>query len=452
MLHEVELYSPGLAPTTMYEIRVPYLKKEVDNTNTIRLENRKEWAIKGCSILFDGWCDSVASKDIVNFLVNSPMGSVFLKSLDVSEVVKDSKTLFEMLDSIVEEIGEANVIQVVTDNASNYVKAGELLMNKRTHIYWTPMCRTLFGLDIGGHWKDSKDQEYYKEVHFHEWQMNNLRKMVTSEEWNGSKWKKDVGGKQLATYILQDSFWRNVVYALKLECQLHRPLHAAGYFLNPSIYYKDPEQVSCQEVEDGLYECIKRLSLNIDIEDLIIDELDAYKNASGLFGNEVAIRNRTKKYPASYQKEKPQARLNDLVYVKYNRALQRRYKRKYIINPILLEEIDDSNEWLMEKMDEENEVDELVFENDDLTWNVVSRAMGANEPTYHTRKATKSVDKGKSSVASSSSSRSRDNIGIGLSSRSLVDEDDVIDGFGEDEEMEDDIGEDKYDEDEEDGE
>ncbi|KAH6775320.1 hAT dimerization domain-containing protein / transposase-like protein [Perilla frutescens var. hirtella] len=279
------------------------------------------------------------------------------------------------------------------------------------------------------------------------------------------------------------------------ECQLHRPLHAAGYFLNSSIYYKDPEQVSCPEVEDGLYECIKRLSPNTDVEDLIIDEMDAYKNACGLFGKEVAIRNRTKKSPAAWwscfgstssnlksfaikvlsltcsatgcernwsvfehlhtkkRNRLSQARLNDLVYVKYNRALQRRYKRKDIINPILLEEIGDSNEWLMGKMDEENEIGELVFGDDNLTWNVVSKAMGVNEPTYDTRRATKSGDKGKSSVASSSSSRLREkNVGICSSSRSLIDEDDIVDSFGEDEEMKEDIGEDKYDEDEEDGE
>ena len=29
--------------------------------------------------------------------------------------------LFELLDSWVEEVGEANVVQVITDNASNYV-------------------------------------------------------------------------------------------------------------------------------------------------------------------------------------------------------------------------------------------------------------------------------------------------------------------------------------------
>ncbi|KAK8614380.1 hypothetical protein V6N13_122740 [Hibiscus sabdariffa] len=42
------------------------------------------------------------------------------------EIVKDAKMLFQVLDAMVEEVGEKNVIQVVTDNASNYVKAEEI--------------------------------------------------------------------------------------------------------------------------------------------------------------------------------------------------------------------------------------------------------------------------------------------------------------------------------------
>ncbi|KAG2254376.1 hypothetical protein Bca52824_084512 [Brassica carinata] len=114
----------------MYELRVPLLNKEVHNTLLQTEENKKEWASKGCSLMSDGWRDSVAKKDIVNFLVNSPKGSVFMKSTDVSEVVKDAKLLFDLLDDMVEEIGEAYVVQVITDNAKNYIKAGMYDLNQ----------------------------------------------------------------------------------------------------------------------------------------------------------------------------------------------------------------------------------------------------------------------------------------------------------------------------------
>ena len=47
--------------------------------------------------------------------------------MDVSEVIKDANFLFKVLDDMVEEVGEENVVQVVTDNTSNYVKAGKKL-------------------------------------------------------------------------------------------------------------------------------------------------------------------------------------------------------------------------------------------------------------------------------------------------------------------------------------
>ena len=46
--------------------------------------------------------------------------------------------MFEMLDEVVGEVGEELVIQVITDNAANYKRASELLMEKRKGLWWTP--------------------------------------------------------------------------------------------------------------------------------------------------------------------------------------------------------------------------------------------------------------------------------------------------------------------------
>jgi len=60
-----------------------------------------------------------------------------------------------------------------------------------------------------------------------------------------------------------------------------------------------------------------------------------------------------------------QFRLNDLVFVKYNRALKRRYQMRDTIDPIILTHIDESNEWLTGKLDEENDKDdETIFPDD----------------------------------------------------------------------------------------
>jgi len=52
----------GLKPPSMYEAKVPLLKKEVDNTEKLVVEHKQEWAQKGCLILSDGWRDSTKQK------------------------------------------------------------------------------------------------------------------------------------------------------------------------------------------------------------------------------------------------------------------------------------------------------------------------------------------------------------------------------------------------------
>ncbi|GER42501.1 hAT transposon superfamily [Striga asiatica] len=111
-------------------------------------------------------------------------------------------------------------------------------------------------------------------------------------------------------------------------------------------------------------------------------------------------------------------RLNDLVFIKYNRALQRRYLMRGKIDPIALKDIDESNEWLVGAREEE-----YVFQNEDLTWDDVATAAGVEEP----RNRTRSTGKKSASNASSSSFR-------------LVDEDcewndDVINDDAEEEDV-----------------
>ena len=79
------------------------------------------------------------------------------------------------------------------------------------------------------------------------------------------------------------------------------------------------------------------------------------------------------------------------MYIKYNRALKKRYNERDTIGPIILKEIDESNEWLIGRMDDEyfhnhvNAQDDLEFDDDDLKWGDVARASEAKEPRFDTR-------------------------------------------------------------------
>ena len=65
----------------------------------------------------DGWTDQ-KGRTLINFLVSCPQGTMFLRSSDASDQVKDANLLFRLLDDIVEEVGASNVVQIITDNAS----------------------------------------------------------------------------------------------------------------------------------------------------------------------------------------------------------------------------------------------------------------------------------------------------------------------------------------------
>ena len=124
------------------------------------------------------------------------------------------------------------------------------------------------------------------------------------------------------------------------------------------------------------------------------------------------------------------------MYIKYNRALKKIYNECDTIDPIILKEIDESNEWLMGRMDDEDShdhvdtQDDLVFDDADLTWGDVARASAAEEPRLDTR--------ARASSSMSPSSRGND---ITSSSRpipslSLIDEDEEIDYWRNEEDEE----------------
>ncbi|KAG8503313.1 hypothetical protein CXB51_001278 [Gossypium anomalum] len=75
------------------------------------------------------------------------------KSVDVLSVrSKDAEFYYSLLDSVVEEIEENYIIQIVTNNEAAMKAAGKKLMLKRKHLYWTSCvahCLNICLEDIG---------------------------------------------------------------------------------------------------------------------------------------------------------------------------------------------------------------------------------------------------------------------------------------------------------------
>ncbi|XP_057775125.1 uncharacterized protein LOC130994107 [Salvia miltiorrhiza] len=196
-----------------------------------------------------------------------------------------------------------------------------------------------------------------------------------------------------------------------------------GIFLNPKFFYYGPDEMSQdEEVMNGLYGSITKLTKSDDIEDEILKELVTYKNADGIFAKSTAKRQRNLISPAEWwglygastpnlqksairilsltcsssgcernwsvfenkRNRLQQQRLNNLIFIKYNRALRCRFDKRDTIDPIILDNgVDNENEWMVGRM--ENGEDILVFDNDDLNWGDVETAMGVNEEPYQLR-------------------------------------------------------------------
>ena len=126
----------GIEPPSPYEIKNKYLDMEHKDMEDYVNIQREKWKTYGCMIMSDGWTRPT-KLSIINFMVYSKGSTIFLKSVDASDKIKDNKYIYGLLKDVIKEVGETNVVQIVTDNGSAFVKAGKLLM-KKYNLYWTP--------------------------------------------------------------------------------------------------------------------------------------------------------------------------------------------------------------------------------------------------------------------------------------------------------------------------
>ncbi|KAK3231279.1 hypothetical protein Dsin_003160 [Dipteronia sinensis] len=305
-------YGSGVKLLSYHEVRVPLLKKEVELTRKAMKVHDDEWKAYGCSILSDGWMDR-RERTVINFLVNSPRGSVFVESVDAPAYAKTGEKIFELLSQFVEKIGVSNVVQVVTDSASNIVLAEKYLEAKYENLFWTPCAAHCLDLILEDIFKLKRmKQTFERAVMVNSYiygrtgvvnmlrkytnmkelprpaktrfaiafimlsiihsQKTNLRKIFTSDEWSLKQWAKEAAVKKVMEVILMPSFRNNIVFAFKIANPFVKVLRLVDERLVPDV------ETRCQ----------------IDLD------LAKYKKAEGLFGSPMGVKMRGKKSPAEW--------------------------------------------------------------------------------------------------------------------------------------------------------
>ncbi|GKV34245.1 hypothetical protein SLEP1_g42635 [Rubroshorea leprosula] len=248
MVEAIGQYGQNLKPPSHHELRVSCLNKELVYTKQLMEYHRKQWPRYGVTIMFDGWTDK-RQRSIINFLVNSPTGTMFVKSINASAFVKTGEKLFKLIDSIVEEIGEEHVVQLITDNGNNYVVAGKLLEEKRKHVFWTPCaahCIDLILEDIG---KISKVKKTIQKVmslvgfiYNHSSTLNLMRRFTNKIELvrygvTSSKLARDAKGVKAVSTVMAASFWNNVLYTPRVMGPLVIVLRSVNSESKPAMPY-----------------------------------------------------------------------------------------------------------------------------------------------------------------------------------------------------------------------
>ena len=121
-------FGKGYVPPSSETLKTTILKrsKEIVTNNLQKIKD--SWKETGCTILSDGWSD-MNHRPLINVLVSCPKGVLFLKVVDASRNKKTSEFIFQILEEAILEVGEENLVQVITDSASNCVGAGKMVMD-----------------------------------------------------------------------------------------------------------------------------------------------------------------------------------------------------------------------------------------------------------------------------------------------------------------------------------
>lgn len=253
MLDEIGKFGPGLQGPSMDELRENLLQEHVSAiTDKVRwLKDSLEFG--GCSIILDTWLDENGRR-LMMLGAHSIIGLTFIRSIHLSSEAYNDAYKFRLLDSCIDEIGEKNVVQVVSNIEPNSLMA-TMLTAKRPSIFWTQCAARcidsmledienitfikniiedarlitafIYGcahlLDMMHKFTNQRDIVQTGITHSITSYLNlkslydkrfELKTMFVSRDWEDSKWSKEAVGEKFYNLVVNKMFWHRVLYAI----------------------------------------------------------------------------------------------------------------------------------------------------------------------------------------------------------------------------------------------
>eukprot|EP01018_Ginkgo_biloba_P012213 Gb_25432 [translate_table: standard] len=281
MFQQALEFGKGYKPPSFEALRTTILQRSKERL-TNKLAHIKEiWKHIGCTII------DMNHRPPINVLVSSPEGVLFVKAFDAMDHKKTSEFIFKILEKVVLEVGEENVVQIVTDSALNYVGVGKMIMARFKIIYWTPCaahCMDLLLHDLGklpwvneairrgklivnfvGNHRltlsiyrkhatrellrpcDTRFATYYITLNRVVEAKASLRLIICSNEWEKSPLSKTSKGKLMEEIILISNFWDSAQRVLNMCESIVEMLHLVDSD-TPCMGYVYEGMEHCKEV------------------------------------------------------------------------------------------------------------------------------------------------------------------------------------------------------------
>ncbi|XP_061368975.1 uncharacterized protein LOC133311865 [Gastrolobium bilobum] len=224
----------GYLPPGYNALRTTLLQKEKENIDRLCEPIREVWTHKGVSIISDGWSDS-QRRPLINFMAVSDGKTMFLKSVDCSGEIKDKNFIFRLLKEVIQEVREANVVQVITDNAANCKGAGwisdiigdvaaikHFIMNHSMRLVIYNEFVSLKLLSIA----DTRFASMIMMLKRFKLIKSSLQNMVISEKWNIYRDDNLGRARLVKEKLLDDCFWDSVDYILAFTAPIYDMIRA----------------------------------------------------------------------------------------------------------------------------------------------------------------------------------------------------------------------------------
>jgi hypothetical protein len=127
----------GVPPPKGKDIDGIYLHENYEELQQYVSRFKDDWPTYGVTIMSDSWTGP-SRMSIINFMISSNGRMYFHKSVNATGYMQNSQFVYDHIKQVILEVGEENVVQIVTDNGSNFKKACLDILKLYPHITWQP--------------------------------------------------------------------------------------------------------------------------------------------------------------------------------------------------------------------------------------------------------------------------------------------------------------------------